>query len=166
MSLIASAICNAASINSNQLDYVYKSVSALSGQDCATDTVAGLPVGSLQAGLGLCVLQLQEVRQPTWRESDFELAKRKVKLFYTEASGATVDLVEALNLPSGTLAGASQALGQGSYFALDTAKTDERGECPVVSFTPGLSKSFGEDLEIVAPDFGRFFLDTIRADLE
>ena len=53
-------------------------------------------------------------------------------------------------------------LGQGSYFALDTSRTGADGEAPVVSFTPGLN-SAGDDLEVVAPDFGSFFLETVRA---
>ena len=55
-------------------------------------------------------------------------------------------------------------LGQGSYYALDTARADADGEAPVVGFTPGVNKA-ADDLEVIAPDFGRFFLDTIRADL-
>lgn len=55
-------------------------------------------------------------------------------------------------------------LGQGSYYALDTAKAGPDGEAPVVGFTPGLN-SAGDELEMIAPDFGRFFLDTVRADL-
>ena len=55
-------------------------------------------------------------------------------------------------------------LGQGSYYALEASKAGADGEAPVVGFTPGLN-SAGDDLEVVAPDFGRFFLDTVRADL-
>jgi hypothetical protein len=51
-------------------------------------------------------------------------------------------------------------LGQGSYYALDTARTDQDGEAPVVGFTPGLNRA-GDELELIAPDFGRFFLDTL-----
>jgi SMI1/KNR4 family protein SUKH-1 len=47
-------------------------------------------------------------------------------------------------------------LGQGSYYALDTAKVGADGEAPVVGFTPGLN-SAGDELEVIAPNFGRFF---------
>ncbi|MEV4423616.1 SMI1/KNR4 family protein [Patulibacter sp. NPDC049589] len=55
-------------------------------------------------------------------------------------------------------------LGKGSYFALDTRAAGDDGEAPVVAFTPGIH-SAGDELQIVAPDFGAFFLETVRADL-
>jgi len=55
-------------------------------------------------------------------------------------------------------------LGQGSYCALDMSRAGPDGEAPVVGFTPGLDRA-GDDLEVVAPDFGAFFLDTLRAEL-
>jgi antitoxin YobK len=55
-------------------------------------------------------------------------------------------------------------LGQGSYYALDTGRAEADGEAPVVGFTPGLN-SPGDELEVVAPDFGQFFLETVRAHL-
>jgi hypothetical protein len=55
-------------------------------------------------------------------------------------------------------------LGQGSYYAIDTGRAEPDGEAPVVGFTPGLNTA-GDELEVIAPDFGRFFLDTVRADI-
>lgn len=55
-------------------------------------------------------------------------------------------------------------LGQGSYYALDTARLGPGGEVPVVGFTPGLS-SPSDELEVVAPDFGTFFLEIVRAEV-
>jgi hypothetical protein len=55
-------------------------------------------------------------------------------------------------------------LGQGSYYALDTSRAGDDGEAPVVGFTPGLNRA-GDDLEVVAPDFATFFLETVRADV-
>jgi antitoxin YobK len=56
-------------------------------------------------------------------------------------------------------------LGQGSYYALDTGRPRPDGEAPVVGFTPGLSGA-GDELEVIASDFGSFFLETVRADLD
>lgn len=55
-------------------------------------------------------------------------------------------------------------LGQGSYFALDTSAADTGGEAPVVAFTPGIHKA-GDKLEVVASDFGAFFLETMQTEL-
>jgi hypothetical protein len=55
-------------------------------------------------------------------------------------------------------------LGQGSYYALDTGQAGADGEAPVVGFTPGLTQA-GDELEVVAPSFGRFFLEIVKADL-
>ena len=55
--------------------------------------------------------------------------------------------------------------GFGGYFVLDTAKTDEDGECPVLVWQPGRSER-SEELEFIAPDFGSFFLETARRALE
>jgi antitoxin YobK len=54
------------------------------------------------------------------------------------------------------------ATGDGSYFALDTARTDAAGEAPVVVWTPGAS-SPGEDLEQIASSFGSFFAEAISS---
>lgn len=45
------------------------------------------------------------------------------------------------------------------YYALDTSHINESGECPVVDWIPNVPKT---ELEIVAPDFGKFFLDLIQ----
>jgi hypothetical protein len=55
-------------------------------------------------------------------------------------------------------------LGQGSYYAIDTSRADADGEAPVVGFTPGLTNA-GDELEVIAPDFGSFLLETVRADV-
>jgi hypothetical protein len=55
-------------------------------------------------------------------------------------------------------------LGQGSYYALDTARATREAEAPVVAFTPGIHRA-GDRLEVVAKDFARFFLDTMRLDV-
>jgi hypothetical protein len=55
-------------------------------------------------------------------------------------------------------------LGQGSYYALDTGQAGPDGEAPVVGFTPGLNQA-GDELEVIAPSFGRLFLDIVKADL-
>jgi hypothetical protein len=55
-------------------------------------------------------------------------------------------------------------LGQGSYYALDTANAGPDGEAPVVGFTPGLN-SAGDELDTIAPSFASFFLETVRADV-
>ena len=51
--------------------------------------------------------------------------------------------------------------GEG-YYAIDTSQTDDFGECPVVDWIP-IPK---EQLEIIAPDFGKFFLDRIQEALD
>jgi hypothetical protein len=56
-------------------------------------------------------------------------------------------------------------LGQGSYYALDTSAAGADSEAPVVAFTPGIHRA-GDQLEVIAPDFGSFFLDAMRADIE
>lgn len=55
-------------------------------------------------------------------------------------------------------------LGQGSYFAIDTDAAGAGDEAPVVAFTPGIHQA-GDELEVVASDFGAFFLETMQADL-
>jgi hypothetical protein len=51
--------------------------------------------------------------------------------------------------------------GDGSYFVLDTARTQSNGECPVVIWHPGANQDPNK-LDIVAEDFGMFMLNTIR----
>jgi hypothetical protein len=52
-------------------------------------------------------------------------------------------------------------LGDGTYYGLQTSSVGPDGECPVVGFVPG-AQAAGEELEVVHPDFGHFFLDTMR----
>jgi hypothetical protein len=54
-------------------------------------------------------------------------------------------------------------LGQGSYYALDTGRAAADGEAPVIGFTPGLTQA-SDEAEVVAPDFGSFFLEMVRAE--
>lgn len=56
-------------------------------------------------------------------------------------------------------------LGNGTEYGLATGRAGADGEAPVVGFIPGLSHP-SDDLEIVFPDFGCFFLDTIKFELE
>ncbi len=51
-------------------------------------------------------------------------------------------------------------LGDGELFCLDL-RVDEAKEAKVVGFTPGYS-SAEQSLEIIAEDFGKFFLDQIQ----
>lgn len=44
------------------------------------------------------------------------------------------------------------------YYALDTSEMIN-GECPVVDFIPGIER---EGLEVIAPDFGIFFLNQVK----
>lgn len=50
--------------------------------------------------------------------------------------------------------------GMGGYYVLDTSQRDAVGESPVVIWTPG-----GAGLEVVAPDFGTFFLRAVEEEL-
>jgi hypothetical protein len=50
--------------------------------------------------------------------------------------------------------------GDGSYYALDTTRSDAAGEAPVVVWTPGASTP-EDDHEQVATSFGSFFADAI-----
>jgi len=54
--------------------------------------------------------------------------------------------------------------GEGTYVALDTSKADKEGECPVVAWVPDLSDV--QDLEVIAKDYGEFFVKTIRSNLD
>lgn len=53
------------------------------------------------------------------------------------------------------------AVGDGTYFVLDTDKKNDVGECPVVAWTPGLS-SPGDEVEKIADDFGEFLLTSLQ----
>lgn len=55
--------------------------------------------------------------------------------------------------------------GMGGYFVLDTEKTGQDDECPVLVWQPGRSTP-GDALEPIAPDFGSFFLDAARQALD
>jgi antitoxin YobK len=50
--------------------------------------------------------------------------------------------------------------GDGSYYALETARADAAGEAPVVVWTPGAWRP-EDDHEQIAPSFGSFFADAI-----
>lgn len=50
-------------------------------------------------------------------------------------------------------------LGDGTYYGLRTSQAGPDGESPVVAFVPGDESG---ELEVVHPDFGHFFLDTMR----
>jgi antitoxin YobK len=56
-------------------------------------------------------------------------------------------------------------VGEGTLYCLDTSQMNEEGECPVVAWPLG---GYEETpvLEIVAPDFGTFFLDLVKRELE
>ena len=47
--------------------------------------------------------------------------------------------------------------GDDTYYALDTSRTGDEGECPVVALSPD-----GQKIEDVAEDFGKFFFDTVN----
>ena len=51
--------------------------------------------------------------------------------------------------------------GIGEYYALDTSRRDCSDESPVVIWAPGRSRE-GDELEVVGPDFGSFFLEAIQ----
>ena len=51
--------------------------------------------------------------------------------------------------------------GMGEYYVLDTSRRDDKGESPVVIWVAGQSQE-GDDLEVVAPDFGSFFWEALQ----
>ena len=55
--------------------------------------------------------------------------------------------------------------GDGMDFVLDSDQPNSNNEYPVVAWIPGLSK-MDDKLEVVAPDFGEFFLETISDAIE
>jgi antitoxin YobK len=55
--------------------------------------------------------------------------------------------------------------GMGGDFVLDTSQMGRDGECPVVAWYPGRSEA-GDDLEVIAEDFGAFFLEYARTALD
>jgi hypothetical protein len=51
-------------------------------------------------------------------------------------------------------------VGESEYFVLDTAQTDAVGDCPIVLWYPHWEQ--GDAREVIAPDFGSFFLSVVR----
>ena len=56
-------------------------------------------------------------------------------------------------------------VGEGTLYCLDTSQMNEEGECPLVAWPLG---GYEETpvLEIVAEDFGKFFLDMVERQIE
>lgn len=52
-------------------------------------------------------------------------------------------------------------VGEGSYYALDLSQMNDQQECPVVIWPSGGYEETPE-LEIVAPDFGTWFLNEVK----
>jgi hypothetical protein len=75
----------------------------------------------------------------------------------------TLNQRKSSNMPENLLI--VYSLGDGSYYALDISKKAQNGDCPVVRWIPGLSKK-GEKLDVIAVDFGEFFLKTIEESLD
>lgn len=68
------------------------------------------------------------------------------------------------NLPSRLVIVGAQ--GDGAYYALDCGRISEDKECPVVIWWPGASEeAYIDNAEVLATDFGAFFLDKIKAAL-
>lgn len=54
--------------------------------------------------------------------------------------------------------------GNGAYYVIDCGRVSESHECPVVTWWPGLSgESYPDNAEIIAEDFGSFFLHMVEA---
>jgi hypothetical protein len=53
------------------------------------------------------------------------------------------------------------SLGNGDEYCIDTQQVDGNGENPIVVY-PILKPESGQKLEIVAEDFGKFFLDMVQ----
>jgi|SRR5918994_2896471 hypothetical protein len=51
--------------------------------------------------------------------------------------------------------------GMGEHYVLDTSRRDDIGESPVAIWVAGQSQE-GDDLEVVAPDFGSFFWEALQ----
>ncbi len=56
-------------------------------------------------------------------------------------------------------------VGEGTLYCLDTSQMNEEGECPVVAWPLG---GYEETpvLEVIAEDFGKFFLDMVEQQIE
>jgi hypothetical protein len=52
-------------------------------------------------------------------------------------------------------------LGDGSYYALDLSQMNDKEECPVVIWPIGGYEATSK-LEVVAPDFGTWFLEKVK----
>ena len=52
-------------------------------------------------------------------------------------------------------------VGEGTLYCLDTSQMNEEGECPVVAWPIG-GYEMTPKLEVIAPDFGAFFLDMVK----
>lgn len=55
--------------------------------------------------------------------------------------------------------------GEGSYYALDLSQMNDQGECPVVIWPIG-GYEMTPTLEVVAPDFGTWFLEEVKRRIE
>jgi hypothetical protein len=57
------------------------------------------------------------------------------------------------------------SVGEGTTYCLDTSQMNEEGECPVVAWPLG---GYEETpvLEVIAEDFGKFFLDMVQQQIE
>ncbi len=56
-------------------------------------------------------------------------------------------------------------IGNGDSYALDLSQMNEEGECPVVVWPIGGYEATPV-LEVVAPDFGKFFLDMVEEQIK
>jgi RHS repeat-associated protein len=98
--------------NGNELEYVYRWYSSITGQECASNDPVLSLVAQTQLQNGLCIPRLREVRQPTWADTD-EARHRRVAIDYDEPTGTLVDVLGTFGLPSGTLLGATYVTGGG-----------------------------------------------------
>jgi hypothetical protein len=57
------------------------------------------------------------------------------------------------------------SVGEGTTYCLDTSQMNSEGECPVVAWPLGGYETTPV-LEIVAPDFGTFFLNLVKREIE
>lgn len=55
-------------------------------------------------------------------------------------------------------------LGEGTKFCLDISQMNEEGECPIVAWPVGGAEE-GEKLEVIAPDFGTWFLEMVEEEV-
>ncbi len=57
------------------------------------------------------------------------------------------------------------SVGEGTTYCLDTSQMNAEGECPVVAWPLGGYETTPV-LEVVAPDFGTFFLNLVQREIE